>query len=322
MRLRRYAACLLGAVTISASLLTIGQSAGAAAKKAPIVIGDVCSCTGPEASSVAQTSPSLEAWAKYVTAHGGIQGHPVQLIVKDDGYNPTTSLADVQTLVTADHVVALFDNSDVDSSWTSYVAAHDVPVIARVETTDRIRTGRVLDLGANGIMFPRVDNGEQATSAASNLRYPPNGQRGVATYNRSCGFGSHPEVLETADESVLCVVQIESVSALNDVEAIARAPGVDVLFIGPRDLTQALGCPGEVSSAIFLEATARVLRAAANAGVSTGILVSRPEDLAGYIEQGFSFVAVGSDSSMLASTAAAAVSSARSHSGDIKRGSQ
>ena len=113
MRLRRYAACLLGVVTIAAGLLTIGQSAGAATK-APIVIGDVCSCTGPEASSVAQTTPTLQAWAKYVTAHGGIQGHPVQLIVKDDGYNPTTSLADVQTLVTADHVVALFDNSDVD----------------------------------------------------------------------------------------------------------------------------------------------------------------------------------------------------------------
>ena len=133
MRLKRYAACMLGAVTITPSLLTIGQSAGAATK-APIVIGDVCSCTGPEASSVAQTSPTLEAWAKYVTAHGGIQGHPVQLIVKDDGYNPTTSLADVQTLVTADHVVALFDNSDVDSSWTSYVAAHDVPVAGGAES--------------------------------------------------------------------------------------------------------------------------------------------------------------------------------------------
>jgi branched-chain amino acid transport system substrate-binding protein len=120
-------------VTITASLLTIGQSAGAATK-APIVIGDVCSCTGPEASSIAQTTPTLQAWAKYVTAHGGIQGHPVQLIVKDDGYNPTTSLADVQTLVTADHVVALFDNSDVDSSWTSYVAAHDVPVAGGAES--------------------------------------------------------------------------------------------------------------------------------------------------------------------------------------------
>ena len=190
-------------------------------------------------------------------------------------------------------------------------AAHDVPVIVRVETTDRIRAGRVLDLGANGIMFPRVDSGEEAARAASNLRYAPNGRRGIATYNRSCGFGSHPEVLNTADENVLCVVQIESIAALDEVEAIANAPGVDVLFVGPRDLTQALGCPGEVSSAMFREATDRVRTAAADAGISTGILVPRPEDCAPYRDQGFSFIAVGSDSSMLVSTAIATVDSAR-----------
>jgi branched-chain amino acid transport system substrate-binding protein len=133
MRFKRYGASVLGAITIAASLLTFGQSAGAATK-APIVIGDICSCTGPEASSVAQTTPTLQAWAKYVTAHGGIQGHPVQLIVKDDGYNPTNSLNDVETLVTTDHVVALFDNSDVDTSWTSYVEAHNVPVAGGAES--------------------------------------------------------------------------------------------------------------------------------------------------------------------------------------------
>jgi branched-chain amino acid transport system substrate-binding protein len=148
MRLKRYGACLLGALTVTASLITIGQSAGAAAKKAPIVIGDVCSCTGPEASSVAQTSPTLQAWAKYVTAHGGIQGHPVQLIVKDDGYNPATSLADVQTLVTADHVAAIFDNSDVDTSWTSYVAAHDVPVAGGAESDAGYESPVFFDPGA------------------------------------------------------------------------------------------------------------------------------------------------------------------------------
>ena len=68
-------------------------------------------------------------------------------------------------------------------------AAHDVPVIVRAETIDRIRSGRVLDLGANGVMFPRVSSRDEAALAASNLRYPPEGWRGVATYNRSCGFG-------------------------------------------------------------------------------------------------------------------------------------
>jgi branched-chain amino acid transport system substrate-binding protein len=132
---KRYGACILGALTITASLLTIGQAAGAATK-APIVIGDICSCTGPEASSVAQTSPTIQAWAKYVSAHGGIQGHPVTIIVKDDGYNPTTSLADAQTLVQADHVVAIVDNSDVDTSWGPYLQQQGVPVVGGSESDE------------------------------------------------------------------------------------------------------------------------------------------------------------------------------------------
>ena len=78
MIFRRFGAGLLGATIVTAGLLTVGPSAGATTTdtKAPIVIGDICSCTGPEASSVAQTTPTIEAWAKYVSAHGGIQGHP------------------------------------------------------------------------------------------------------------------------------------------------------------------------------------------------------------------------------------------------------
>jgi len=108
--------------------------AGAATKKAPLVVGDICSCTGPEASSIGQTSPTVEAWASWVNSHGGVQGHHVQVIVKDDGYNPGTSLADAKQLVQQDHVVALFDNSDVSSSWASYVEQQKVPVLGGQET--------------------------------------------------------------------------------------------------------------------------------------------------------------------------------------------
>jgi 2-keto-3-deoxy-L-rhamnonate aldolase RhmA len=184
-------------------------------------------------------------------------------------------------------------------------AAHDVPVIVRVETIDRIRSGRVLDLGANGIMFPRVNGAGDAAAAASNLRYPPDGWRGVATYNRSCGFGTHPEVLETAGDSVVCVIQIETIGALEDIEGIAAVPGVDVLFVGPRDLTQALGCPSQTSAPVFLDALEAVVKASKGSGISAGILASRPEDVPAYRERGFTFIGVGSDSSMLASTATA-----------------
>ena len=108
--------------------LALSQPA-AAAGKSPINIGDIGSLTGPEASSIDQTTEVLEAWAKAVNAKGGLQGHPINLIVKDDGYNPTTSLAQVESMVTADHIVALIDNSDVDTTWYKYVEQNKVPVI-------------------------------------------------------------------------------------------------------------------------------------------------------------------------------------------------
>lgn len=104
-------------------------TAGAASKASTIVVGDVCSCTGPEASSVSQTTPTMQAWAKYVDSHGGIAGHQVKLVVMDDGYNPGTSLTDVENMVTGDHIVALFDNSDVDTAWSAYVEQHQIPVL-------------------------------------------------------------------------------------------------------------------------------------------------------------------------------------------------
>ena len=123
---------------------------------------------------------------------------------------------------------------------------HQVPVIVRVESAERIRSGRVLDFGAAGVMFPRLDSADEVATAVRHLRYPPEGDRGVATYNRACGFGMRPDALETANDKVVGVVQIESVSALAEVEAIAHIPGVDVLFVGPADLSHALGVPRRV----------------------------------------------------------------------------
>jgi 2-keto-3-deoxy-L-rhamnonate aldolase RhmA len=190
-------------------------------------------------------------------------------------------------------------------------AAHRVPVLVRVETADRIRTGRVLDAGAAGVMYPRLESVEDVAAAIRHLRYPPDGDRGVATYNRSCGFGLFPEMLETVGELVVAVVQIESVAAVEAVEDIARIPGVDVLFVGPRDLTQAMGIPGRTDDPLFRDALARVSRAAASAGIAAGILAGTAEAAARYAEEGFTFVAVGSDSTALASAGQRTVASFR-----------
>jgi len=190
-------------------------------------------------------------------------------------------------------------------------AAHDVPMLVRVESDSRIRTGRVLDAGAAGVMFPRLESVADAVAAVRHLHYPPDGDRGVATYNRSCGFGLFPEMLERSGSLVVAVMQIETVGALESVEEIARVPGVDVLFVGPRDLSQALGIPGRLDHPSFREALGRVSRAAEAAGIAAGILAGTAEAAARYADDGFTFVGVGSDSTSLATAARGTVTSFR-----------
>lgn len=186
-------------------------------------------------------------------------------------------------------------------------AAHDVPVLVRVESLERMRAGRVLDLGANGIMFPQVAGAEDARRAVGNLRYFPRGQRGTANYNRLCGFGQHPEVLDNTEDAILGVIQIETEGALSEANEIAAIDGVDVLFVGPVDLTRSLGIAGQTSSPIFVQALDDVVNACATQGKAAGVIVNDPTQIERFRSLGFTFIAVGSDSSMLARTAAQTV---------------
>lgn len=192
-------------------------------------------------------------------------------------------------------------------SQLSVAEAHDVPVLVRVESTERIRAGRALDLGAAGVMFPRVESAAQAEAAIRHLRYPPAGDRGVATYNRAYGFGLYPEGLETANDRIVGLVQIESRSALEVVHEIAAVPGVDVLFVGPRDLSHDLGVPGQIDSPEFQQALEKILKAADAGGVKTGILAPHAEQGRRYAEMGFRFVGVSSDATLLVNAARQAV---------------
>ena len=181
-----------------------------------------------------------------------------------------------------------------------------MPVIVRVESAERIRAGRVLDAGAAGVMFPRLDTEEEARDALAHLRYPPEGDRGVATYNRACGFGLRSEVLDTANDDVIAVVQVETLSALEHVDAIARAPGTDVLFVGPRDLSHALGVPGRFDAPEYRAALDRVVAATRAAGVAAGVLAADRDAADRYLADGFTFVAIGSDSGFVVAGARAA----------------
>jgi 2-keto-3-deoxy-L-rhamnonate aldolase RhmA len=185
-------------------------------------------------------------------------------------------------------------------------AAHGVPVIVRVETTERIRIGHVLDLGVAGVMFPRLNTPDEVREALRHLWYPPAGDRGVATYNRARHFGGDGRDPKDVNDSLLSVVQIETVSALENVSEIAAIPGVDVLFVGPSDLSTSMGIPGQMDAPELLAAFDTVIAAARENKISAAILavdLSRVEPLSA---RGFDFIAVGSDSSLLRGAARAA----------------
>jgi branched-chain amino acid transport system substrate-binding protein len=124
------AALLLTApLAVGAPVLGAASPAGAAANHDPIKIGVVCSCLTALASSNGIAIPGIQAWAASVNAHGGINGHKVQLMVENDSASAEQSVPEVQKLVNEDHIVALMQDSDVDESWTSYIESAHVPVI-------------------------------------------------------------------------------------------------------------------------------------------------------------------------------------------------
>jgi 2-dehydro-3-deoxyglucarate aldolase/4-hydroxy-2-oxoheptanedioate aldolase len=198
--------------------------------------------------------------------------------------------------------------------------AYGVPTVVRVESTARIRIGRVLDLGAAGVMLPRLDTASEVGQAVRHLRYPPAGDRGVATYNRACRFGLDPGALVRADDEVLGVVQVESAPAVEQVDQIAAIDGVDVLFVGPQDLSHSLGVPGDLQAPAYLAAAERVRAAAARHGKACGLLVRDGAAAAARQADGWTFVAIGSDTTLLAAAVAAELGRARPSTPDPRGG--
>jgi 2-dehydro-3-deoxyglucarate aldolase/4-hydroxy-2-oxoheptanedioate aldolase len=184
--------------------------------------------------------------------------------------------------------------------------------VVRPQSGERLRIGRALDLGAAGIVIPRLESAAEAREAVSYLRYPPTGVRGVALRTRGAGMGSvaHGEVHQIS-ERILGIVQIESVGALREADEIAAIDGVDVLFVGPADLTHSLGVAGRFDDEIYLAALRTVVDACAAQGKAAGILVYDLGVVPGLLELGYRFVGIGADGALVASGARAALAAVR-----------
>ncbi|MBW1961828.1 MAG: 2-dehydro-3-deoxyglucarate aldolase [Deltaproteobacteria bacterium] len=175
------------------------------------------------------------------------------------------------------------------------------PAVVRIAWNEAPRFKRVLDLGAAGIMVPYVNTAEEAELAAEAMRYPPDGVRGVAKFNRACGFGQNfSDYFSKANENLLTVVQVETRKGVENADEIAAVDGVDVLFIGPLDLSVSLGVADNYEHPEFLESMDRVAEACKRHGKAAGILVPRLDYLESWIAKGFTFLVVGSDGGCVA----------------------
>ncbi len=164
--------------------------------------------------------------------------------------------------------------------------------IVRVNWNDLVQIKRALDIGAYGVLVPWVNNKEEAEMAVKATRYAPNGLRGCGP-RRAAMFD--PDYLQTADDEILVICQIETKEAVENIEEIVSVEGVDVSYIGPADLSASFGHLGNQSHPEVQKAIDRVFDATKAAGKATGVHQASGKTIEDRMEKGYNFITIGND---------------------------
>lgn len=179
-------------------------------------------------------------------------------------------------------------------------AASKTTAIVRVEWNDAVAVKRLLDLGAPGLLFPMIQSVEEAEQAVASTRYPPRGIRGVAGSSRATKFGRIKDYTKRIEDETTVLLQIETRHAVEQTQAIAAVDGVHGIFFGPGDIAADIGHLGnpmhkDVWDLIMPEAKKLIAQ-----GIPVGTLVTDAAFASELLNEGFSFVACGTDTGLLA----------------------
>jgi 4-hydroxy-2-oxoheptanedioate aldolase len=180
------------------------------------------------------------------------------------------------------------------------VGLHTTSAVVRPPWNDAVMIKRVLDIGAQTVLLPYVQNADEARAAVAATRYPPAGIRGVTGSGRAARYGRVADYLKTADRELCVLVQVETRTALDHLEAIAGVAGVDGVFIGPSDLAASLGHVGHPQHPDVQAALKDAVDRLKALGKPAGILTANVEEADRYLDWGYGFVAVGVDIGILA----------------------
>ena len=204
-----------------------------------------------------------------------------------------------------DHCVIDCEHAPIDNAMLStMLRAARIPAYVRVPNSNAESIQGALDNGASGVIVPRLQSAEEAARVVEAARFYPHGKRGVNHMVRAAKYSLEPvaDYLAGAAGNTRVIVQIETAPALADVERIAATAGVDELFIGPYDLSQALEMPGQVLDENLLAAGRRILAAAHAVGRAVSVFVNDDEAARRWIEMGADSLHYSADTYLLAQT--------------------
>jgi len=179
-------------------------------------------------------------------------------------------------------------------------APYATTCIVRPAWNDKVLIKRYLDIGVQSLLIPYVQNAAEAQAAVAATRHPPRGIRGVAGVTRATRYGRIPNYAVRADDEICLLVQVETKEGLDNLEAIAKTEGVDGVFIGPADLSAALGYTGQIQHPEAQKAIEDAVKRIVKCGKPAGILATDEASARRYMSWGTTFTAVGLDAMILA----------------------
>jgi 2-dehydro-3-deoxyglucarate aldolase len=198
---------------------------------------------------------------------------------------------------------------DVEHSPLDWQAAQTLlqaarcPCVVRVPLCDEISIKKALDIGADGIIVPQVNSRAEAERAVRYAKYPPQGTRGVGIA-RAHGYGPRfQEYVSRANDEITVIVQAEHIEAVNHIHEIVGVEGIDAMLVGPYDLSASMGKAGQVTDPDVRRAISRVKAECDACNMPLGIFGATPEAVKPYINAGYSLIAVGIDTTLLADAA-------------------
>jgi 2-keto-3-deoxy-L-rhamnonate aldolase RhmA len=179
-------------------------------------------------------------------------------------------------------------------------AASETTRLVRVPSNDTVALKRVLDCGVEGVMVPMLESAEQARAAVSACRYPPGGIRGAAyTVTRASDYGTARDYRDRIEERLLVIGQVESLAAIAAVPEMSRVEGLDMLLIGPLDMSGSAGALGEMDDPAVHDAIARAETAILASGAWLGGVAGSADEARSMFERGYRLVMASSDMHLL-----------------------